>query len=116
MGNRYKREINMNGKNKRWLEQRWDMNQPARLAHIHKAKERRKMEQTHFHTYLYKKGKGSYEAKRFEGEAITAQAAATRYADQMARTCDYAEVRDAVGNRVYRAIDPHGKLAKGAEA
>ena len=74
------------------------------------------MEQTHFHTYLYKKGKGSYEAKRFEGEAITAQAAATRYADQMAHTCDYAEVRDAVGNRVYRVIDPHGKLAKGAEA
>lgn len=32
MGNRYKREINMNGKNKRWLEQRWDMNQPARMA------------------------------------------------------------------------------------
>lgn len=115
MGNRYKREINMNGKNKRWLEQRWDMNQPARLAHIHKAKERRKMEQTHFHTYFYKKGKGSYEAKRFEGEAIAAQAAATRYADQMANTCDYAEVRDAVGNRVYRVIDPHGKLAKGTE-
>ena len=98
------------------FQHRRDMNQPARMAHIHKAKERRKMEQTHFHTYLYKKGKGSYEAKRFEGEAITAQAAATRYADQMAHTCDYAEMRDAVGNRVYRVIDPHGKLAKGAEA
>lgn len=36
----------MNGKNKRWLEQRWDKLQPARLAHIHKAKESRKMGQT----------------------------------------------------------------------
>ena len=33
----------MNGKNKRWLEQRWDRNQPARLAHIHKAKENKKV-------------------------------------------------------------------------
>lgn len=24
----------MNGRNKRWLEQRWDAKQPARLAHI----------------------------------------------------------------------------------
>lgn len=43
MGNRYKREINMNGKNKRWLEQRWDMNQPARMAHIHQKKEKKKV-------------------------------------------------------------------------
>lgn len=43
MGNRYKREINMNGKNKRWLEQRWDMRQPARLAHVHQKKEKKKV-------------------------------------------------------------------------
>lgn len=102
----------MNSKNKRWLEQRWDKIQPARLAHIRKKKEDAKVTQTHFHTYLYKKGCGSYEAKRFEGEAIEARAAATRYADQMAHTCDYAEVRDAEGDRVYRVSDPKGKLAK----
>lgn len=104
-----------NGKNKRWLEQRWDKIQPARLAHIHKKKEDAKVTQTHFHTYLYKKGSGSYEAKRFEGEAVAACSAATRYADQMAHTCDYAEVRDAKGTWVYRVTDPNGKLAKGAK-
>lgn len=31
----------MNGKNKRWLEQRWDKRQPERLKHI-QAKQKRK--------------------------------------------------------------------------
>lgn len=31
----------MNGKNKRWLEQRWDKRQPERLAHIKAKKEER---------------------------------------------------------------------------
>ena len=29
----------MNGRNKRWAEQRWDKRQPERLAHIRKKKE-----------------------------------------------------------------------------
>lgn len=29
----------MNGRNKRWVEQRWDKRQPERLAHIRKKKE-----------------------------------------------------------------------------
>ena len=31
----------MNGRNKRWLEHRWDKRQPDRLAHIEKKKEAR---------------------------------------------------------------------------
>lgn len=50
---------------------------------------------THFHVYAYHK-KGGYDAKRFEGEPIDARAKATHYADMIAHTCDYAEVRDAV--------------------
>lgn len=103
----------MNGKNKRWLEQRWDESQPARLAHIRKKREEKKLELPHFHVYLYHKSGYGYEAKRFEGEAAEASAAAIHYADQMAHTCDYAEVRDAAGEKIYRVLDPHGKLAKG---
>ena len=29
----------MNGRNKRWLEQRWDKRQPARLEHLKAKKE-----------------------------------------------------------------------------
>ena len=65
---------------------------------------------THYHVYAYHKS--GYEAKRFDGDAVTASAQAIRYADQIARTCDYAEVRDAVGNLTYTIRDPHGKLAK----
>ena len=66
---------------------------------------------THFHVYAYHK-KGGYDAKRFEGDHIDARAKATHYADMIAHTCDYAEVRDAVGNVVYTIRDPQGKLAK----
>lgn len=72
------------------------------------------MEKPHFHVHLYHR-KNGYEAKRFDGDAVEASAAAIRYADQMAHTCDYAEVRDAEGNRVYRVMDPHGKLAGEAQ-
>lgn len=70
---------------------------------------------THFHVYAYHK-KGGYDAKRFEGDAVTASAQAIHYADQIAHTCDYVEVRDAVGNLTYTVRDPQGKLAKGGEA
>lgn len=70
---------------------------------------------THYHVYAYHKS-GGYEAKRFEGDAVTASAQAIHYADQIANTCDYADVRDAVGNLTYTVRDPHGKLAKGGEA
>lgn len=66
---------------------------------------------THFHVYAYHKG-GGYEAKRFDGDSVTASAQAIRYADQIAHTCDYAEVRNAVGDSTYTVRDPHGKLAK----
>ena len=52
---------------------------------------------THYHVYAYHKS-GGYEAKRFEGDAVTASAQAIHYADQIAHTCDYAEVRNAVGD------------------
>lgn len=66
---------------------------------------------THYHVYAYHKS-GGYEAKRFEGNAVTASAQAIHYADQIAHTCDYADVRDAVGNLTYTVRDPNGKLAK----
>jgi hypothetical protein len=66
---------------------------------------------THYHVYAYHKSGGD-EAKRFEGNAVTASAQAIHYADQIAHTCDYADVRDAVGNLTYTVRDPHGKLAK----
>mgnify|MGYP006968327187 FL=1 len=66
---------------------------------------------THFHVYAYHK-KGGYDAKRFEGDAVTASAQAIHYADQIAHTCDYAEVRNAVGDLTYTVRDPHGNLAK----
>ena len=66
---------------------------------------------THYHVYAYHKS-GGYEAKRFEGNAVTASAQAIHYADQIAHTCDYADVRDAVVNLTYTVRDPHGKLAK----
>ena len=66
---------------------------------------------TNYHVYAYHKS-GGYEAKRFEGDAVTASAQAIHYADQIAHTCDYADVRDAVGNLTYTVRDPNGKLAK----
>lgn len=66
---------------------------------------------THYHVYAYYK-KSSYEAKRFEGDAVTASAQAVHYADQIAHTCDYVEVRDAAGNLTYTVHDKRGKLAK----
>lgn len=66
---------------------------------------------THYHVYAYHKS-GGYEAKCFEGDAVTASAQAIHYADQIAHTCDYADVRDAVGNLTYTVRDPNGKLAK----
>lgn len=65
---------------------------------------------THFHVYAYHKG--GYEAKRFDGDSVTASEQAIHYADQIAHTCDYAEVRNAVGDLTYTVRDPHGKLAK----
>lgn len=65
----------------------------------------------HYHVYAYHKS-GGYETKRFEGDAVTASAQVIHYADQIAHTCDYADVRDAVGNLTYTVRDPHGKLAK----
>ncbi len=66
---------------------------------------------THYHVYAYHKS-GGYEAKRFEGDAVTASAQAIHYADQIAHSCDYADVRNAVGDLTYTVCDPHGKLAK----
>lgn len=65
----------------------------------------------HYHVYAYHKS-GGYETKRFEGDAVTASAQVIHYADQIAHTCYYADVRDAVGNLTYTVRDPHGKLAK----
>lgn len=61
---------------------------------------------THYHVYAYHKSGG------YEGDAVTASAQAIHYADQIAHTCDYAEVRNAVGDLTYTVRDPHGKLAK----
>lgn len=66
---------------------------------------------THYHVYAYHKG-GGYEAKRFDGDPVTASARAIHYADQIAHTCDYADVRNTVGDLTYTVRDPHGKLAK----
>nr|DAW68194.1 MAG TPA: SHERP PROTEIN [Caudoviricetes sp.] len=69
---------------------------------------------THYHVYAYRKS-GGYEARRFDGEPIDTRAKVTHYADRIAHTYDYAEVRDAVGNVVYSIRDPQGMLAKGGE-
>ena len=67
------------------------------------------MDTTHFHVLAFRKS-GGYDAKRFEGEAITARSDATHYADQIASFYDVVQVRDAVGTLVYMVRDPHGKI------
>lgn len=101
MGNRYKREINMNSKNKRWLEPRWDMNQPARLRHIHRNKIQK--QQASFCCYAYHKGdSGRCDKLVFTGfDPILSSVQAQHWADENWTLYDHIDVLDSSGHKIY---------------
>lgn len=89
----------MNGKNKRWLEQRWDRKQPARLAHIHKARKSKKEKSlpdtTIYFVLGYRTGH-EIDERHFEGkDLIETHSRATRWVDENFSNYDRTELRNA---------------------
>ena len=91
----------MNGKNKRFLEQRWDKRQPERLRHIHR-KETEKP-QASFCCRAYHKGdSGRYDTLTFTGfEPVLSSVQAQHWAYENWPLYDHIDVVDVSGRKVY---------------
>lgn len=86
----------MNGKNKRWLEQRWDRMQPGRLAHIRRRKAAEKPADPARYIVLGYRTGCEIEEHFFEGaDQIETHARATRWVDENCSRYDRVELYNA---------------------
>ena len=90
----------MNGKNKRFLEQRWDKHQPERLRHIHQKKKAEAPAEIFF-CYAFHRDSRTYDTRRFEGDAADAGVQAQHWADTNIPYYVKIDVRDALGRLIY---------------